>query len=93
MSDLASLKIIVSGRVQGVCFRDFTCRKATDLRLTGYVKNLPDGTVEVLAEGARSELEELLALLRHGPPHASVENATAEWGTCGKQFLGFEVRY
>jgi len=93
MSDLASLKVVVAGRVQGVCFRDFTYRQATELCLTGYVENKPDGTVEVLAEGARSALEKLLAHLKHGPPHARVDGTTAIWGVYNEQFRGFEVRY
>lgn len=64
----------ISGRVQGVGFRYFAQRAATSLGLTGYVKNLDDGRVEVYAAGAASQLSELAGLLRKGPPHSDVRN-------------------
>jgi acylphosphatase len=62
----------VSGRVQGVFFRASTKDVATDLNLTGYAINLPDGDVEVLACGASIAIDQLLQWLRQGPPTASV---------------------
>ncbi|SDQ75664.1 acylphosphatase [Quadrisphaera sp. DSM 44207] len=56
----------VSGRVQGVGFRFWTARRARELGLTGWAANLPDGRVEVVAQGPRERLEELLAALREG---------------------------
>lgn len=67
----------VTGRVQGVFFRDSTRRVALDLRLTGYAKNMPDGSVEVLACGGRESLERLAEWLRSGPPMASVTGVEA----------------
>ncbi|MDI6639363.1 MAG: acylphosphatase, partial [Methanocellales archaeon] len=58
----------VSGRVQGVFFRSFTRSEATSLGIHGWVRNLRDGRVEVLAEGEKSALDELLGRLREGPP-------------------------
>lgn len=63
---------IISGRVQGVAFRHHTKTKARELGLTGWVKNLPDGRVEVWAEGAENEVDALIAWLREGPPFARV---------------------
>lgn len=64
------LHAVVHGRVQGVFFRASTQKKARALGLTGWVRNLPDGTVEVLAVGPRPALEALLAWLHEGPPLA-----------------------
>ena len=62
----------VSGRVQGVWFRESTRREARRLGLTGHAINLPDGTVEVLAAGEAAALDELESWLRQGPPMARV---------------------
>ena len=66
--------LIVSGRVQGVFFRDNTRRKATELGLKGYAKNLPDGNVEVIAQGDEEKLNELIEFIKQGPGIAKVEN-------------------
>ena len=66
--------IIVSGRVQGVFFRDNTRRKATELGLCGYAKNLPDGTVEVVAEGDETKIKELIEFIKKGPGIAKITN-------------------
>ena len=63
----------VSGRVQGVFYRASTRQKALELGICGWARNLPDGSVEVLACGETAVLEELLAWLEVGPPHAQVE--------------------
>ena len=66
-------RFYVSGRVQGVGYRFFACRVAEEQRVTGYVRNLRDGRVEVYAIGTEAQLRALLAELRRGPRHASVE--------------------
>lgn len=68
----------VSGRVQGVWFRESTRREADRLGLEGYAVNLPDGRVEVLACGASDALDELAAWLERGPPAAKVSSVRAE---------------
>ncbi len=73
------LHILVSGVVQGVFFRDNTVKQAHHLRLKGWVRNLMDGRVEILAEGPRTELEELLEWATHGPPQANVTDIQTEW--------------
>ena len=84
------IHIIVSGRVQGVFFRYATRSRAEELGLDGWVRNLYDGRVEVLSEGARGELEKLLAFTEHGPPGAHVNDLRFEWenrkGDLGKGF-------
>lgn len=65
--------VLVSGRVQGVFFRDFTRREAIDHGLAGWVRNLADGRVEAVLEGARADVEAVLERLRDGPPRAQVD--------------------
>ena len=93
MADLASLQATVSGRVHGVFFRAFVEGKAADLRLTGYVRNLPDGKVEVNAEGERERLEKLAGYLKAGPPAARVARVRLKWGEHRGLFTNFQVRY
>ncbi|MDP6977407.1 MAG: acylphosphatase [Myxococcota bacterium] len=63
----------VEGRVQGVWFRESTRRRASELGLSGWVRNLSDGRVEATFEGARSDVEQAVAFVREGPPHARVD--------------------
>ncbi|HSR29491.1 MAG TPA: acylphosphatase [Anaerolineae bacterium] len=87
------LQAAVHGRVQGVSFRYYTQRRARELDLVGYVRNRWDGTVEVVAEGQRARLEELLAFLRVGPRAAFVTQVDARWLAPTAEFDAFEVRY
>lgn len=66
--------IIVTGKVQGVCYRDWTVRTAKSLGLNGWVRNLTDGTVEILANGDESALDQLEQECRAGSPAANVRN-------------------
>jgi acylphosphatase len=93
MADLASLQAMVHGRVHGVFFRAFVETRAEELKLTGYVRNRPDGTVEVRAEGERQKLEKLLGYLNVGPPAARVEEVVAAWAEYTGAFRGFSVEY
>jgi acylphosphatase len=93
MTDMASLRARVSGRVQGVFFRAFVESHALELRLTGYVRNLPDGTVEAVAEGERQRLKKLLEYLGKGPPPARVAEVRTEWSEYRGIFKDFRVMY
>jgi acylphosphatase len=92
-SSTVRLQARVEGRVQGVGFRHHTLRRARELALTGYVRNRWDGTVQVVAEGRRSQVEELLSFLRAGPRSAFVTAVDAEWSEPGGDFDRFEVRF
>lgn len=93
-ADLASLQAVVHGRVQGVFFRDFVQRRARELGLTGYVRNLPDGvSVGVQAEGERQPLTELLDYLGVGPPGAKVTRVITSWSEYTGNYSHFSVRY
>lgn len=87
----ARLVASVRGTVQGVGFRWFVRETARALGLTGYVKNEYDGSVEVVAEGPRDALDELLAALREGPRSAVVRDVVARWPAPSHEFSGFEV--
>lgn len=89
----ARLQAIVHGRVQGVNFRYYTQRRASELGVTGFVRNLWDRTVEVVAEGRRADLENLLSFLHVGPPAALVTGVDATWVAPTGKFNRFEVRY
>jgi acylphosphatase len=69
----------ISGRVQGVGFRYFAKNKAIALHLSGWVRNLPDGTVEVLACGERRALEQFMQSLEEGPIGSRVEDTQIQW--------------
>ena len=90
--DRTRARVRVSGRVQGVFFRDSTREKAQDLGLSGYVKNNPDGDVETIFEGPKDAVEEMILWCWQGPPHASVENVDADYEPPGDDLTGFEVR-
>lgn len=78
MSNLISKRFLVSGRVQGVYFRASTRAKAEELGIRGHAKNLPDGSVEVLAVGSAEDVAELEKWLWRGPPAAHVTSVKAE---------------
>jgi acylphosphatase len=85
------LHAIVHGRVQGVNFRYYTQRRANELGVTGWVRNLEDRSVEVTAEGTHAQLDELLAFLRQGPPSARVTDVEVEWKQASGRFGAFSV--
>jgi len=92
-NETQELRAIVHGRVQGVGFRYFVIEKATYLGLRGYTRNTNEGNVEVLAQGPRPALENLLALLRRGPTAAEVNEVAVEWGEPSTHVSGFHVRF
>jgi acylphosphatase len=75
----ARAKILITGRVQGVFYRHSTKQKAEALGLGGWVRNLPDGSVEIEAEGPKDKIGSLIAWCRHGPPNAVVDGVAIEW--------------
>lgn len=85
-------RITVRGIVQGVNYRWFTQRRASELNVMGYARNMPDGSVLVIAEGARAEIQQLVEALRVGPSAAVVENVQIEWRAPSGEFDRFEVR-
>lgn len=88
----ARLHAIIEGRVQGVGFRMFVKDNARSLGVDGWVRNLRDGTVEVVAEGDREKLSHLLNSLHRGPPAARVTKVHPEWQEPSDQLNGFRVK-
>lgn len=84
-------RCLVSGRVQGVFFRESTRREALELGLSGRAANLRDGRVEVIACGAEDKLDALCRWLEHGPPSASVTSVECESWNGDHDFRGFET--
>jgi acylphosphatase len=86
---------IVHGRVQGVGFRAATLQTARALELVGWVRNRPDDSVEVVADGDDQALKRLEAFLRRGPPAAHVHGVDVSWEAAGEgpdRLKGFEIR-
>ncbi|MEP7104592.1 MAG: acylphosphatase [Chloroflexota bacterium] len=87
------IRAVVQGAVQGVGFRDFIQRRARELGLTGTVRNRPDGTVEVVAEGPPGAVESLQGHLREGPRMASVARVQVTEEPATGEFSEFRVTY
>ena len=87
------LHATISGLVQMVGFRNFVLRHAYRLGLTGWVRNTEEGDVEVLAEGGRQDLEQLLICLRRGPSGAGVTRLEENWSEATGEFRGFRITW
>ena len=87
------LFVIITGKVQGVGFRNFTQLNARQLGINGYAKNLPNGTVEVVAEGDKAQLDTLVALLKKGPRYARVDSLEIDERSFTGEYESFGIRY
>jgi len=87
------LHAIIEGRVQGVSFRYYSVLTANQLNLTGWVRNLPDGTVETVAEGEKTQLDSFLDFLHQGPPAARIREVRVDWTEASGEFNDFDVRH
>ena len=85
--------IVVSGLVQGVCYRYFTSEQAKKLNLAGWVRNLPTGEVEAEVEGDRSAVEALMKAMKVGPRAAHVKDMKIDWLEAVGDASGFHIRY
>ena len=81
-----SVRVIIAGRVQGVSFRDWTKQRACENNLTGWVRNLSDGSVEAIFQGRAKDIEVMLTLCQIGPPAADVRKITTTNKTVEKFF-------
>lgn len=93
MKEIVQVHLYISGIVQGVFFRSHTQEAARGLELTGWVRNLRDGRVEVVAEGPKDKIEQLIQWCHEGPPEASVNNVEIQWHDATGEFRNFETRY
>lgn len=90
---LFRVHVFVSGRVQGVAYRYFAERLALEIRVTGWVRNLRDGRVEIMAEGDKPDLEGFLEFLRQGPRMAKVDNMDVLWEDYRGEFKDFRIEF
>jgi len=88
---LKQVHLFVRGRVQGVFFRASAQREARRLGLTGWVKNRPDGSVEVLAEGEEEEIKELIGWANRGPGAARVDRVVVRWRSFTGDYPDFRI--
>jgi acylphosphatase len=93
MSKAAAVRLLFGGRVQGVKFRDFTRHQAESFNIVGYVKNIPDGTLQVIAEGQRPDLLHFIEVLMSGPPQASVNSVETQWVEPTGTYTDFKIDY
>ena len=92
-SSKARAHITIHGKVQGVFFRDFVNKTANALGIKGWVRNTPQGSVEIIAEGEKSKLEKLISECKKGPQYSSVEKVLIKWGKPTNQFNNFKIIY
>ncbi len=88
---LKKIHLLISGKVQGVFYRVNTKNKADELGLTGWVKNIPDGKVEVLAEGKERGLKEFIKWCYNGSKGAKVDKVEVEWRDYENKFDNFKI--
>jgi acylphosphatase len=93
MTGKARAHVLILGRVQGVAYRYFAEKYAKTFGITGWVKNLYDGRVEVLAEGNREDVDRFLARLREGPRLALVEDFDVTWEEFTDEFQDFQITF
>ena len=91
--DRRRLEAKIDGRVQGVGFRYFVQREANSLGLSGWVRNLRSGSVQLAAEGPEEDLNSLIEAVRQGPPMSHVQNIDARWKQPKGESGAFETRY
>lgn len=92
---MKSVRIHVTGRVQGVFFRVYTREFAKGLAVSGYVRNLPDGRVEIVAEGSEDSLKKIVSWAKNkGSPASRIHNTKEHWDNIEKpRFFDFQIRY
>lgn len=90
---MKEVEIGIFGKVQDVGFRYSTLHEATSLFLTGYVKNLEDGSVQIVAQGDEKSLDQLVSWVKIGPRFANVDKITTDFREPNAKFKIFEIRY
>lgn len=88
---MKTCRVFISGFVQGVGFRHFIRSKAKELRLTGWVRNLPDGSVEAIFQGNKSSIEEIIKDCKKGPFLSEVESLEIKWENVKQKFDDFDT--
>lgn len=89
---MVQVYIVVKGRVQGVNFRYYVLRKANELGINGYVRNLKDGNVEILAQGTRDGIDRLIEFVKSSPGSSFVTDIELNWGKPETYFSNFQIK-
>ncbi len=92
-SSMKQMRVLFSGRVQGVGFRYTACRMASSFRVTGFVRNLMDGNVEVVAEGSEQELVDFLGEIRDSQLGRHITRERLHWAAATGAYNKFRVSY
>ena len=87
------IALTITGRVQGVFYRANARVQATELGLAGWVRNVSDGSVEIIAEGEKLMLEKFIKWCKIGSPSSRVDNIEVKWQTATGEFKNFAIRY
>jgi len=90
---MKNLEIIVSGRVQGVCYRAFVLHRANELNIKGYTKNLVNGDVKVIAIGEENTMNIFISMLKEGPSMARVDDIQTSEIPIDEEFSSFSIKY
>ncbi len=93
MASPARIHILVSGQVQGVYFRENTRKKAEELGISGWVRNMLDGRVEIMAEGDKDKLDKLMRWAEQGPAFAKVDGLRTAWPEYKGDLGEFQIKY
>ncbi|MFW6457713.1 MAG: acylphosphatase [Planctomycetota bacterium] len=93
MNQQTRVEVVIHGRVQGVFFRSSTRDKARSVGVKGYVRNLPDGTVEAVFEGNKTDVEKIVSWYHNGPPSARVKSVDVNWTEPTGEFSSISIRY
>jgi acylphosphatase len=93
MEEKVRAHLVISGRVQGVCFRAETKRAAHLFGVHGWVRNRPDGTVEAVVEGDRTDVLSLINWCKKGPPISRVDGVELSWQDYAGTFEAFTIKY
>ena len=93
MEEKAMAHVIISGKVQGVCFRMETKEAAESYGVTGWVRNRSDGSVEAVFEGEKASVDQAINWCWRGSPFSRVDDVTVEWGVPTEDFKTFNIRY
>ncbi len=88
---MRSAEILVTGKVQGVWFRDFVKKNADVLNINGWVKNNIDRTVEAVVEGEEEIINQLIDKIKIGSPLSKVENVKVNWQPCLNKYNSFKI--
>ena len=93
MAEKTRAHLFISGRVQGVYFRENTQKKAKEFSVFGWVRNFEDGKVEAIFEGEKENVEKIIEWAKRGPELASVDGVDVEWQEFKGEFENFEIRH